>query len=120
MFESEYRIGCNQPEQNSYEQTAEGYGGNGYGETPNFVAPGYGANPNFYGEGASSGLGAGDNPWNSQQIENPYTENVYELNWFDTPYQETFANANPQGMGYQRPGYSQSNVLDDDQQQLEL
>lgn len=125
MSESEYEINYNQPEQSGYEQTAEerggsGYQGNGYGGTSNLMPPGYGGSPHFYGEDASSGLGGGDNPWSSQQIENPYTENVYEVNWFDTPYQETFANTNPQGTGYQISGDSQFNLPDDDQQQLEL
>jgi len=93
-----------------------GYGGSGYSSNYN-EAPGYAANPNFYGENASSSLGGSQNPWSSQQIENPFTENVYAVNHFDTAYTESLANSNPQREI--RSNHHQVVQLDDDQQ-LEL
>ena len=39
-----------------------------------------------------------ENPWQSSQgnIDNPYVENVFQANYFDNTYSETFSNPDPQ------------------------
>jgi len=91
-----------------------GYQGNGYASSK-LESPGYAANPNYYGESEAAALGALNNPLVTERIENPYSENVFEFNPFDTAYTETLSNSNPQGSGY-----GHSSRTDEDQPQLEL
>ena len=46
---------------------------------------------NFWGNGDQ-------NPWITSQsmIDNSYMENIWETNFFDNPYTETFTNPNPE------------------------
>lgn len=117
--ESENQSGYVQPDSPESGYASLGYVSSGYA-SPSLSSTGYSDSPNFYGEAASEALGAGHNPWNSQKIENPWTENVYEVNVFDTPYTETLSNSNPHGAGYSNSAYSPSWQQDDKQSQLEL
>jgi hypothetical protein len=106
---------------NQSSDPSPGYGSSNSPESEN-TAPGYSAVPNFYGEASSAALGGGTNAWNGQRIENPFQENVFEVNPFDTAYTETLASANPTAP-QASPGYSAytpSFGSDDDQYQLEL
>lgn len=44
--------------------------------------------------------GDSNNPWQADQFRDGYQENIFEINFGDTPYTESAANPNPQLPGY--------------------
>ncbi|MBD2694167.1 hypothetical protein [Anabaena catenula] len=41
-----------------------------------------------------------NNPWTTDRFEDGYQENIFEINFGDTPYTESAANPNPKLPGY--------------------
>jgi len=99
------------PNDNSYGGNSygdSGYGSNGYGF-------GSGYEPNGLGASAAQPLGSGDNALQRDLFSDGYQENVYAVNFADTPYTETAAS--PDGGGTSYSAYSPLDYADD---QLEL
>jgi len=53
--------------------------------------------------------GAGNTPWQPDQFQDGYQENIYAVNFGDTPYTETANHPNPQLGGYRHSEYGSSN-----------
>lgn len=64
-------------------ETSNGYGGDS----------GYGGNSELTQQ--QNAWGAKETAFNTDSITNPYVENLYEVNFFDNAYTETFSNPNP-------------------------
>jgi hypothetical protein len=64
-----------------YSQGSHGYKSDGYGE--------------------QTGLGAGNNPWQMDHVSDGYRENVFEVNFTDSPYTESFNDPNPRIGGFE-------------------
>ena len=92
-----------EPDPNSSE--SGGYGDSGYGSSDKDKNP-YGSSESAYGSSSYGGsvLDGGDSAesgaYGTDQFQDGYSENPYEVNVFDTPYSESATNPNPQGAGY--------------------
>lgn len=64
---------------------------------------------------ANAAWGAGNTAWQTDQFQDGYQENIYAVNFGDTPYTETADNPNPQSNGYKSLSYGSS-----DDEELEL
>lgn len=80
---------------NPNEQEQSGYLSNGYSFDSD--------RQDFHTDQAKSNedaLGAGNTVWRTDQVSDGYRENVFEVNFADTPYTESLNNPNPQTEGY--------------------
>ena len=84
-------------EPNEFYNTELGYGNSSYS---NELDLGY--EPDGYGSAAASAYGAGDTTKARDIFSDGYSENVFEVNFFDTLYTETVSNPNP-GVGNVQP-----------------
>jgi hypothetical protein len=53
--------------------------------------------------------GAGNTPWQPDQFQDGYQENIYAVNFGDTPYTETASHPNPQLSEYRGSEYGSLN-----------
>jgi hypothetical protein len=95
------------------EQAQSGYATNGYSQSNyGYEAEGYSEQPQ---------LGAGDSSWQVDHVSDGYRENVFEVNFTDTPYTESLNNPNPQIDRYKTiPYVAQSENSNGTDRELEL
>ena len=95
------------------EQAQSSYAANGYGQSDyGYEAEGY---------GGQTELGAGEGSWQVDHVSDGYRENVFEVNFTDTPYTESLNNPNPQSDRYKTiPYVAQSENSDSTDRELEL
>jgi hypothetical protein len=79
------------------EQTQLGYS-NPEHSRDGYSQESYGYESGSYGEQTS--LGAGNRPWQTDHVSDGYRENVFEVNFTDSPYTESLNDPNPRIGGF--------------------